>query len=93
MLCEKKNRPLMFNVDRKGPPFQWETRQAGTVDPRVGIFLSSLNINDGFYLSGMQEKTCCKGMVFLLPHGSCILAPFDCVITLILRANIIIAPL
>ena len=38
-----------------GPPFQWETRQAsfptGTVGPRVGIFLSPLNTNDGFYLS------------------------------------------
>ena len=33
-------------------PFQWETRLAefstGTVDPRVGIFLSLLYINDGF---------------------------------------------
>ena len=38
-----------------GPPFQWETRQGsfptGTVDPRVGIFLSLLNTNDGFCLS------------------------------------------
>ena len=38
-----------------GPPFSGETRQAsiptGTVDPRVGIFLSPLNTNDGFYLS------------------------------------------
>ena len=59
MVCEKKNRLLMFSVDRKiqpsGPQYQWETRQAwfptGTVDPRVGIFLSPLNTNDGFYLS------------------------------------------
>ena len=38
-----------------GPSFQWETRQAsfstGTVGPRVGIFLSPLNTNDGLYLS------------------------------------------
>ena len=38
-----------------GPTVQWETRQAsfptGTVGPRVGIFLSPLNTNDGFYLS------------------------------------------
>ena len=50
----------MFSVDRKtqltGPPSQWETRQTGTVNPRVGIFLSPLNTNDGFYLPGMQEK-------------------------------------
>ena len=38
-----------------GSTVQWETRQAsfptGTVGPRVGIFLSPLNTNDGFYLS------------------------------------------
>ena len=38
-----------------GSTIQWETRQAsfptGKVDPRVGIFLSPLNTNDGFYLS------------------------------------------
>ena len=39
-----------------GPRFQCEKRQAGTVDSRVGIFLSPLSINDGFCLSGMQEK-------------------------------------
>ena len=37
---------------------QWETRQAsfptGTVDPQVGIFLSPLNTNNGFYLSYMD---------------------------------------
>ena len=40
-----------------GPTFQWETRQAsfptGTLGPRVGIFLSPLYTNDGFYLSYM----------------------------------------
>ena len=50
----------MLSVDSKksqpsGPPFQWETRQAsfptGTVDHRVGIFLSPLNTDNGFYLS------------------------------------------
>ena len=39
----------------EGPTFQWETRLAefptGTLGPRVGIFLSPLNTNDGFYLS------------------------------------------
>ena len=38
-----------------GSTVQWETQQAsfptGMVDPRVGIFLSPLNTNDGFYLS------------------------------------------
>ena len=38
-----------------GSTVQWETRQAsfptGTVGPRVRIFLSPLNTNDGFYLS------------------------------------------
>ena len=38
-----------------GSTVHWETRQAsfptGTVGPRVGIFLSPLNTNDGFYLS------------------------------------------
>ena len=28
----------------------------GSVDPRVGISLSPLNTNDGFSLSGVQEK-------------------------------------
>ena len=47
-----------------GPPVQWETRQAsfptGTVDPRVGIFLSPLDTNDGFYLShpGVVQVKC-----------------------------------
>ena len=40
-----------------GSTVQWETRQAsfptptGTVGPRVGIIVSPLNTNDGFYLS------------------------------------------
>ena len=38
-----------------GSTVQWETRQAsfptGTVGPRVGIYLSPLNTNNGFYLS------------------------------------------
>ena len=59
MLYEKKNRSLVFSGSRKiptlGSTVQWETRQAlfptGTVGPRVGIFLSPLNTNDGFYLS------------------------------------------
>ena len=58
---EKKNRSLVFSGSRKIPTLgctvQWETRQAsfptGTVGPRVRIFLSPLNTNDGFYLSHM----------------------------------------
>ena len=59
MVYEKKNRSLVFSGSRKiptlGSTVQWETRQAsfpnGTVGPRVGIFLSPPNTNDGFYLS------------------------------------------
>ena len=59
VVYEKKNRSLVFSGSRKiptlGSTVQWETRQAsfptGTVGPRVGIFLSPLNTNDGFYLS------------------------------------------
>ena len=76
VVYEKKNRSLVFSGSRKiptlGSSVQWETRQAsfptGTVGPRVGIFLSPLNTNDGFYLSHMSknngnpdllcEKTC-----------------------------------
>ena len=49
----EKSQPL-------GPPFSGKTRQAsfptGRVGPRVWIFLSPLNTNDGFYLSGVQEN-------------------------------------
>ena len=46
---------FLFSVDRKIPTlFQCETQQAlfstGTVDTLVGIFLSPLNTNDGFYI-------------------------------------------
>ena len=59
VVYEKKNRSLVFSGDRKiptlGSTVQWETQQAsfptGMVGPRVGIFLSPLNTNDGFYLS------------------------------------------
>ena len=61
VVYEKKNRSLVFSGSRKiptlGSTVHWETRQAsfptGTVGPRVGIFLSPLNTNDGFYLSYM----------------------------------------
>ena len=60
----KKNRSLVFSGSRKiptlGSTVQWETRQAsyptGTVGPRVGIFLSPLNTNDGFYLSHIPKR-------------------------------------
>ena len=59
VVYEKKNRSLVFSGSRKiptlGSTVKWETRQAsfptGTVGPWVGIFLSPLNTNDGFYLS------------------------------------------
>ena len=59
VVYEKKNRSLVFSGSRKiptlGSTVRWETWQAsfptGTVGPRVGIFLSPLNTNDGFYLS------------------------------------------
>ena len=59
VVYEKKNRSLVFIGSRKIPTLgstgQWETRQAsfptGTVGPQVGIFMSPLNTNDGFYLS------------------------------------------
>ena len=59
LVNEKKNRSLLFIGDRKIPTLgytvQWETRPAsfstGTVGPWFWIFLSPLNINDGFYLS------------------------------------------
>ena len=64
VVYEIKNRSLVFsgsrNIPTLGSTVQWETRQAsfptGTVGPRVGIFLSPLNTNDGFYLSGVQKS-------------------------------------
>ena len=58
MVCEKKNLSLLFSGSRTipilGSTIKWETRLAwfptGTVGPQVGIFLSPLNTNDGFYL-------------------------------------------
>ena len=65
VVYEKKNRSLVFSGDRKiptlGSTVQWETRQAsfptGMVGPRVGIFLSPLNTNDGFYFSHILMHT------------------------------------
>ena len=80
MVYEKKNRSLVFSGSRKiptlGSTVQWETRQAsfptGTVGPRVGIFLSPLNTNDGFYLSHTpvpdKEKDIKKNEQ---PHAGC----------------------
>ena len=59
MVCEKKNGSLTFSVDRKIPnPLVHRSSgklgkprfPTGTVDHRVGIFLSPQNTNDGFYL-------------------------------------------
>ena len=79
-----------------GPPFRGETRQAslptGTVGPRVGIFLSPLNTNDGFYLShipkpayGKDEKRTQAGRMsipdVIISHLSefrIFLKPFSC---------------
>ena len=65
VVYEKKNRSLVFSGSRKiptlGSTVQRETRQAsfptGTVGPRVGIFLSPLNTNDGFYFSHIPTHT------------------------------------
>ena len=64
VVYEKKNRSLVFSGSRKiptiGSTVQWETQQAsfptGTVGPQVGIFLSPLNTNDGFYLSHIPTR-------------------------------------
>ena len=65
VVYEKKNRSLVFsgsrNIPTLGSTVQWETRQAsfptGTVSPQVGIFLSPLNTNDGFYFSHIRTHT------------------------------------
>ena len=54
MVCEKRNRSLMFSVDKKIPTLGVH-RASGTLgkphfQPWFGIFLSPLNTNDGFYL-------------------------------------------
>ena len=55
VVYEKKNRSLVFSGSRKiptlGSTVQFASFPTGTVGPRVGIFLSPLNTNDGFYLS------------------------------------------
>ena len=63
-ICEQKHpNALIYNDDRKmptlgsasGQPPQWETRQA--LFPNSSrIFLSPLNINDGFYFSCIPDK-------------------------------------
>ena len=61
---EKKNRSLVFSGSRKmltlGATVQWETREVslstGNVISPVGIFLSPLDTNDGFYLSHMGNN-------------------------------------
>ena len=75
VVYEKKNRSLVFSGSRKiptlGSTVQWETRQAsfptGTVGPQVGIFLSPLNTNDGFYLSDIPVPV--RGKAARWPHG------------------------
>ena len=65
VVYEKKKWSLVFSGSRKiptlGSTVQWETQQAsfptGTVGPRVGIFLSQLNTNDGFYFSHIPTHT------------------------------------
>ena len=57
MVYEKKNRPLVFSVDRNNPNPRVH-RSSGklasfptvTVEPMVGIFLSPLNTNNGSIL-------------------------------------------
>ena len=55
-----------------GSTVQWETRQAffptGTVGPRVGIFLSPLNTNGGFYLTYMNTQ---DGLLYSSSYLAC----------------------
>ena len=66
-----------------GSTVQWETRQAsfptGTVGPRVGIFLSPLNTNDGFYLSHPRGRKFNQGRGWLNsdPEGEITLSYMD----------------
>ena len=65
VVYEKKKRSLVFSDSRKIQTLvstvQWETRQASfpteTVGPQVGIFLSPMNTNDGFYFSHIPAHT------------------------------------
>ena len=83
LVYEKKNQLLVFSGSRKIPTLgsivQWETRQASLhtrmVGPRVGIFLSPLDNNDGFYLSHIpipaRGKDIRKRTAILWPHAVC----------------------
>ena len=51
LVYDKKNQSLLFNGSIKIPTLWKASFSTGTVGPRVGIFLSPLNTNDGFYLS------------------------------------------
>ena len=61
MICKKTNKSLLFSgsvkISTLGSKFKWEAWQAsfptGAVAPWVGIFLSTVDTNDGFYLSHM----------------------------------------
>ena len=54
MLCEKKNRPLMFSVDRNIPTLGSTVSVENKASWNGGP--SGWKTNDGFYLSGMQDK-------------------------------------
>ena len=64
-------RPELFQTS--GPPFQGETQQAslpvGTLDPLVGILLSPLNTNYGFYLSDMHLLALASRCCFMILHA------------------------
>ena len=81
LVYEKNNRSKLFSGSRKVPTLgstvQRESRQAfptGTVGHRVGIFLSQLNTNDGFYLCHITvpprgiDKKPSRTLAALWPH-------------------------
>ena len=101
VVYEKIIRSLVFSGSRKiptlGSTIQWETRQAsfptGTVGPGVGTFLSSLNTNDGFYLShiSLTNPSCFypfERILSHIPHSNpCCFYPFERILSHIPLTN------
>ena len=101
-IYEKNNRSLLFSGSRKiqtlGSTIQWETRQAsfptGMVSPWVGIFLSPLNTNDGFYISNipvLARGKDRKRLSELRPHASYMWI-CDVIVMLKLRHHVAFSP-
>ena len=65
LACQKNNRSLLFSESQKIPTLESPCRSlasftTGMVGPRVGIFLSPLNTNGGFYLIHIPIPACGK---------------------------------